>query len=179
MKFIKKNNILLLGIAIPILMTLFVAGSIYIPSGFVQPKFNFLYVMGNNYNYYNYYNGQIYSVENNTLIKNKVKLIKNKPDSPMVPEAKLFVYDVIKNESSSISFEEAKKLKLNTNVVSPDGFEVISGNDSGGVLQIFFYSGSDYNRRYLKGHYVSKKLNGSFGYDFLFLGWIIPQNIKS
>ena len=44
MEIIKKNITLILGISIPILMILFVAGSIYLPGLFIKPHFNFLYV---------------------------------------------------------------------------------------------------------------------------------------
>lgn len=46
MTMIKKNITLVIGISIPILMILFVAGSIYFPRLFIKPHFNFLYVSG-------------------------------------------------------------------------------------------------------------------------------------
>lgn len=87
----------------------------------------------------------------------------------------LYIYDATKNLSQEISFEEAQKLNLDANIKSPDGFEVVHGNQNNGFL--FFSSDNNYNTVYLTGHNVSKKLNlqlnGSSYYDnFRFLGWI-------
>ena len=85
----KKNIPLILGLSIPILMILFVAGSIYLPGLFVQPKFNFLYAMGDDYYY-----GRHYSVQNGRLIKNEVEYpeyVGNRTESS------LYIYDVVKN----------------------------------------------------------------------------------
>lgn len=174
MEIIKKNITLILGISIPILMILFVAGSIYLPGLFIQPRFNFLYVSGDDYYYYN--NEQQYSVQNDRLIKNEIKQPENGNYNPPRGEVKLFIYDVVKNESKQVSFDEAQKLNLDSNNISPDGFEVVYGSRGDGIFPFFFYSGTDYNARYLKGHNVSKKLNiqlsGSYYYNFRFLGWI-------
>lgn len=175
---IKKNISLIVGVSIPILMILFVAGSIYLPGFFVKPpRFNFLYASGDEYPY----GAHQYVVQGGTVIKNE----NNKPQNqnqyprevPQAPSEKLLIHDVIKNESKEVSFEEAQSLSLDSNAVSPDGFEVVYGSNGGGMLP-FFYSGSDYNSRYLKGHGVSRKLNtvmagGSRYYNnFNFLGWI-------
>lgn len=183
MAFIRKNITLILGMSIPVLMILFVAGSIYLPGLFIQPKFNFLYASGDDYVYYT--NGQQYSVQNNKLVNNAIKQAENGNHNPFqrygtyTPprnEAKLFVYDVVKNESRQVSFDEAQNLNLDSNGVSPDGFEVVYGSRGDGIFPFFFYAGTDYNARYLKGHNVSKKLNvqssGPYNYNFRFLGWI-------
>jgi hypothetical protein len=172
MEVIKKNITFILGISIPLLMILFVAGSIYLPSFFVEPlKYNFLYTV-DDYNLY--IDGQQYLVKDGKIIKNEI--IKPEDGSPIYEnaESRLFIYDVVKNESKQISFEEAQKLNLDQNIESPDGFEVVYGSSgSGGFL--FFYSGNNYNL-YIKGHNTSKKLNTQLGeryyYSFSFLGWI-------
>ena len=169
MEIIKKNITLVLGISIPILMILFVAGSIYLPGLFIQPKFNFFYVSDDYY-----YNQYQYSVQNEKLVRSEIQKPENKNYQPP-REVKLYVYDVAKNESREIPFEEAQNLNLDSNSTSPDGFEVAYGSRGDGFFPFFFYSGTDYNTRYLKGHNVSKKLNlqssGSY-YNFRFLGWI-------
>lgn len=168
---IKKNLSLILGISIPILMILFVAGSIYLPGIFIQPHFNFLYV-----NRDDYYYGQQYAVQNGRLVKNEIKQPENGNYNPPRGEPKLFIHDVVKNESKEVSFEEAQKLDLDSNIKSPDGFEVVYGSRGGAIFPFFFYPGTDYNSRYLKGRNVSKKLNiqlsESYYYNFRFLGWI-------
>ncbi len=172
MEFIKKNITLILGLSIPVLMILFVAGSIYLPGLFVQPKINFLYVSGSNSYYYG--NGWQYGIQEGRIIKNGVSQPIDGYYDPMPSGAKLFIYDVVKNESREIFFQEAQNLSINSNNISEDGFEITYGN-RGDSFFPFYYSGTDYNTRYIVGHNVSKKLNlqlsGSY-YDFRFLGWI-------
>lgn len=170
MGFMKKNITLVIGVSIPILMILFVAGSIYLPGLFVQPKYNFLYVVDDNY-----YTQQQYSVQNNRLIKSEFVQPESKNPRP-VPASRLYLYDMEKNESQEIPFENAQLLNLDSRAQSPDGFEVVQGNRNGGDLFFIFGSGSDYNTRYLKGNGVSKKLNLDLNrngyYNFRFLGWV-------
>ena len=173
MEFIKKNITLVVGISIPILMILFVAGSIYLPGLFIQPKFNFLYVSGDDYYYYNQYQ---YSVQNGKLVRSEIQQPENRNYQPP-GEVKLYIYEVAKNESREISFEEAQNLNLDSNNISPDGFEVTYGICGDGFFPVFFWSERDYSTRYLKGHNVSKKLNlqlngGSYYNNFRFIGWI-------
>lgn len=169
MEFIKKNITLIVGTSIPILMILFVAGSIYLPGLFVQSKYNFLYVSGDDYYYY--YDQYQYSVQNGKLVRSEIQRPENQNYQPQ-REVKLYVYDVAKNESKEIFYAEAQNLNLDSNVKSPDGFEIVYGSRGDG----FFPSERDYNTRYLKGHNVSKKINlqlsGSYYNNFRFIGWI-------
>lgn len=174
MEMIKKNITLILGMSIPILMILFVAGSIYLPSLFMKPpSINFLYSSVDSGDYY-CGDVQQYSVQNSQLIKNESK--QPEKGSYICDEPKLFIQDVVKNKSKQISFDEAKKLSLDSNIISPDGFEVVYGSRGEGFFPFFFYSGANYDTRYLKGHNISKKLNiqlnGAYPYSFHFLGWI-------
>ena len=168
----KKNVSLIVGIAIPILMIVLVAISIYVPALFAPaPRINFLYVTGDDY-----YQGQQYVVENGTLVKREVKYPKHY--TPGV--ARFFLHNTSANEDKELSFEEAQKPKLDTNVKSTDGYEVVYGNTDGGVFPFFFSGGFDYSAMYLKGHNTSKKLNlqssddGRYYYNRnrRFLGWI-------
>lgn len=168
----KKNLPLIAGITIPVLLILFVAGSIYLPGIFIKPKYNFLYLSGTTY-------GQPYFVTNGQLNQNTATSTypqtlyppSNQPNTPQ-----LFVYDVLQNQSREISFVDAQKLSLDPNIQSPDGFEVISGNGGGGGFPFFSGSNYDYNSRYLVGHNLSKKLNipavSNYYENFTFLGWI-------
>lgn len=176
MDMIKKNITLVMGMAIPILMILFVAGSIYLPGLFIKPHFNFLYVSGDD-SYYYYNNGYQYSVQNNKLIKNEIKQPVTPSYNPPPVEPKLYLYDVVKNESKEVSFDEALNLNLDSSVTSPDEFEVVYGSRGDGFFPFFYGGGTDYNARYLTGHNVSKKLNlqlngGSYYNNFRFIGWI-------
>lgn len=173
METIKKNITLVIGITIPILMILFVAGSIYLPGLFIKPHFNFLYVSGDDYYYYNQ---QQYSVQNGKLVKNEIKQLENQNYNPPRNEPKLYIYDVTKNEAKEISFVDGQNLNLDSRAKSPDDFEVVYGSRGDGFFPFFWGGGTDYNTRYLKGHNISKKLNlqlnGSSYYNFRFLGWI-------
>ncbi|MBI2589818.1 hypothetical protein HYW32_02235 [Candidatus Berkelbacteria bacterium] len=175
MEIIKKNITLILGISIPILMILFVAGSIYLPGLFIKPHFNFLYVSGDD-SYYYYNSGHQYSVQNDKLVKNEIKQPENQNYNPPRVESKLYIYDVAKNEAKEISFTEAQNLNLDSSVKSSDDFEVVYGSRDSGFFP-FFWGGTDYNARYLSGHNVSKKLNlqlngSSYYNNFRFIGWI-------
>lgn len=173
MEFIKKNVTLVLGIAIPILMILFVAASIYLPRLFIQPHFNFLYVSVDD----KHCNNPLqYAVQNNKLVQVKVALPKSCYYSGQDP-SKLYLYDVAKNESREISFANAQNLNLDPTEKSPEGFQVVYGNRNEGFFSIFFGPSTDYSTLYLTGHNVSKKLNlqlnGPSYYDnFRFLGWV-------
>ena len=170
----KKNLPLIAGITIPILLILFVAGSIYLPGIFIKPKYNFLYLSGTNY-------GPAYFVANGQLNEN---VIANTTDTlreyPTESQPQLFVYDVAKDQSEAISFADAQKLALNTNVQSPDGFQIVSGSDSGGFFPFGGAPEDNYYTKYLTGHDVSRKLNiqdqGNYYYNFTFLGWITTTN---
>lgn len=166
----KKNISLIVGIAIPILMIVLIAVSIYLPSLFAPaPQFNFIYVTEDNY-------GQNFqfAVENGVLVKREVKY----PEHYTPKDARLFIHDVMKNTDQEITFEDAQKLKLDSLLKSPDGYEVVYGSSDYGFFP-FFYGGSDYNAMYLKGHNTSKKLDlqsstdGRYYYrNRRFLGWI-------
>lgn len=174
-----KNNITLsIGIAIPFLMIVFVAGSVYLPGLFIKPHYNFLYISGDD-SYYSYNSsGYQYAIQDGKLIRREIKKSSDQGYTPLPTETKIYVYDVAKDKSTEVSFEEAQNLILDSSVKSPDEFEVIYGNGSGGSFFPFFFGGtSDYNVRYIAGHNVSKKLNlhlnyGSYYNNFRFIGWI-------
>ncbi len=167
----KKNISLMIGIAIPIFMIILIAASIYLPFLFVSaPQFNFLYVTEDSYGR----NFQ-YGVENGVLVKREVKYPEHYPPK----DARLFIHSVLKNTDQEVSFEEAQKLKLDSRLKSPDGYEVVYGSSEYGFFPFFSSGGFDYNAMYLKGHNTSRKLDlqssndGRYYYrNRRFLGWI-------
>jgi hypothetical protein len=58
----KKNIPLIVGLAMPVAMTLFFAASVYIPQFFHRPRHDFVYVPNNGY-------AQNYSIRDGKLIK--------------------------------------------------------------------------------------------------------------
>ncbi|MFA6584724.1 MAG: hypothetical protein WCS77_10540 [Elusimicrobiaceae bacterium] len=179
MEVIKRNISLVIGLAIPIVMILLVAGSIYLPGLFTKPHVNFLYASGNDSSdSYYYSNGQQYAVRSNTLIETPIRQHENTDQLPVPMDTKLYIYDVAKNEAREISFEEAKNLNLDSNIISPDGFEFVCGSRDYGFFPLFGGPHGDYRDRYLKGHNVSRKLNLQLNSSNTrrnnpyFLGWI-------
>jgi hypothetical protein len=167
-----KNIPLIVGLSIPVLMILFIAGSIYLPGVLskAKPQFNFLYSTGGNW-------GQEYFfIQQGKLQKRELK--QTSPNSPNLPnsEMRLMTHDVTKNESRETSFEEAQLLFLNTAIKSRDGFEIVYGSYSDGLFPLLFFNGSDYNNVYLKGHGKTQRLNtykqNRYINNFHFLGWI-------
>jgi len=172
----KKNLPLIAGITIPLLLILFVAASIYLPGLFTKPKYSFLYLSGSNYSpAYFVANGQL----NEHITTSTGPTVYPPSYYSTGGQPQLFVYDVGKNQSEAISFADAQKFSLNTDPQSPDGFEIVSGNDGGGGFPFFYSSSDNYNTKYLKGHDVSRKLNipdqGNYYYNFTFLGWVTNQ----
>jgi len=168
--FHKKHLSLILGFSIPIVMIIFVAASIYIPGLFVHPKFNFLYTTNQ------YYYDNRYIVNNGRLIYNPPSSDQYYDSSQVSGLTELYLHNVITNESTQISYEQAQDLQLDSSTESPDGFKVENGNESSGFL-FFGYSGDD-SSEYLVGHNVSKKLNintdtSTYDYPIHFLGWVI------
>ena len=167
----KKNVSLIIGIAIPIFMIVLIVVSIYLPFLFAPaPQFNFLYAIEDNYG-----PNHQYGVENSALVKYEVK-----HSGPITPkDTRLFIHSVLKNTDQEVSFEEAQKLKLDSRLKSPDGYEVVYGSSEYGFFIFPFSGGHDYNAMYLKGHNTCKKLelqslnDGRYYYTGRrFLGWI-------
>lgn len=181
----KKNISLIVGLAIPVLMIVAVAGSIYIPQLFApKPAYDFLY--STNDGPYSYPGAGGYDVRNGKIVKIPPLAPEvygyrpgdpypvGVPAKPSGPEPKLFVYHVKNDTSKEVAFEEAENLTLTTDQTSPDGFEYSDGSRGG---DFFPFGGRyDYNTKYLMGHGVSRKLKISGNqYEYnpvRFLGWI-------
>jgi hypothetical protein len=180
----KQSNVpLLVGVAIPIVMVLLVAGSIYLPGLFIKPTVDFLYMT----DYYDRYACEyVYEVRSGADVHSG-SLVRAKSTSYTDPgyvrndcTPRFYVYDVQTDTSKEYTFEEAQKLKLDPSRVSPDGFEVVRGGRGGDFLFVFDMGGN-YDTMYLRGHNVSRRLNmekGNSGYyyysDTPTLGWVLP-----
>ena len=94
-----------------------------------------------------------------------------------IPDAILYIHDVVKNSSTEISFEEAQKLDLIPGGISPDGLVVGTGGTSNGYFPMFWYGGADYNSQYLQGKGYSMKMNIQKGSNYTYnafhhIAWI-------
>lgn len=169
MAFLKKHITIIAGISIPILMIIFIAASIYLPSLFVKPQYDFIYTVDS------YYSSTRYVITNNHLTY-EVLTNRDQYGSYQQSTGKLYLYDVDSDKSQEISYETAATLSLNGNTESLDGFSVTRGESSGSFFP-FYYGSSNYDDFYIQNGSVSKKLNdinlgGSSYYNFRFLGWV-------
>jgi hypothetical protein len=171
----KKENItLIVGLSIPVVMVLFIAGAIYLPSLFVDvdpPKFSFMYMTNNSSD------GYSYSVKKNNLSREKIER-KNKSYSSHQRQVRFFIHNIKTHKNKELSFEEASAVSLNSNIESPDGFKIENGRSSYGFFP--FYSRGNYYTRYItKDNYAEKvKLHTNstnYYYNFRFLGWLTKE----
>lgn len=187
----KQNISLYIGIAIPVLMVMFVAGSVYLPRLFSTPQYSFLYATGVSYhgpakpvilNRQDYDTQERYVVRGERLVKETVKVPLGEIDYTTPFETKLYLQNTQTNASQEISFDEAQKLRLNTEALSPDGYKIARGSGGGGVFPFFFNENSDFSSYSLIGHGARHKLNlkqpadtQQYYYDKItFLGWVMP-----
>ena len=187
----EKRTTLIIGLAIPVVMMLFVAGSIYLPRLFVKPNFSFIYsdFYDGPYNissprYVVDKDGKLALVEATAEEKRQAEEFNKSIPIPVrksdIPVVTLYKYDVTTDTATKITLEDAQKFTLDPSSRSPDGFELVYGR-GGGDFFPFFYNGGDYNARYLSGHNTSRKLNLTYlasspNYPYqqvAFLGWII------
>lgn len=159
--FKKETLPLIIGIGLPLLLIVYVATTVYLPSLFNKPLYDFIYTTG--------YDSRYVTVENQTVkVNQKPSYRANEP--PQQPEFNLYYYDVSKESSKLISVEEAKNYELDPSEKSPDGYAVSNDRDRSYSFFPFFYGGSD-RGTYLTGHGVSKRVSEKY-YDLKFLGWV-------
>jgi len=161
----KKNVPLIVALSIPVLMVVLITISIYVPTLFIKPQFDFIYSTGRDY-CYNFK----YSVQNENLIQNEIKNKNENRNCRNNREPRLFYFDVQSFASKEITFDEAQKYTLDNRYKSQDGFEIVSGHRS---FDIFFFGGSSYYDKYIKKGAFNRsiKIQGTY-YDFKFLGWV-------
>jgi len=179
----KKNLPLIIGLAIPVLMIVFVAIAVYAPSFFAHPKYSFVFSTGDTYpNDY----GDHYSVVNNVITKTTNPYPQNQGIVKYSPRPiNLFVYDAQADTVRSITFEDAQKLKVDVSPKSPDGYVLERGDSNNGIFDIFG-SSQNYNSWFLKNGIISKRIyltamDNSYYYSNYnqFLGWITSGNFNN
>jgi hypothetical protein len=164
-----KNWSLIIGLAIPLLMVMFIATSIYTPRLFDNtpaPTVNFLYTSA-------------YSHPHRLEVRdNRLEWIKGETNNTQQNKAyerppKIYFHDVKLNSSREIDLESAQKLLLDARNTSPEGYKVEQSRHHG-----FFIFDHRYSRdRYLVNKHANHKLAleyaGSSYYGFQFLGWVV------
>lgn len=168
----KKDWSLWLAVALPFVMILFVAASIYVPRLWApQPQYGFLYRSSDTSGGYTVASYDV-QVKKGKLVKQEVDRsgYKDSDSKTDFVEPQLYRYDAMTGESESLTFEEAEALTVDDRKKSPDDFEVSQGG--GGS---FLFGGGSGSYLYLIGHSLSRKLDLrgiDSSYDFEFIGWI-------
>ncbi len=172
---------LYLGLLIPVIAVLIVAGIVFIPRLGNKPQTDFLYSMLTQQPYYSngydnvnncYWPVVNYSVKDGKLIKtpNKgvsyyetstIKLCSNIPKSSLKPsnisadvEYDIYRYNPAEEKSTKLTFNEASALTLDPSPESADGY-MIKNQNSGGFFFSDIFGGRNYNQKYLYGHNTS------------------------
>ena len=168
----KVEVALVIGLAIPVVMILLVAGAIYAPrlfSGIEDPQYDFLYTVG-------YAQGYRLFVDDGRLKLDEPESECVVPASTGLPELQFFIHDVNINKSERLTFDQASLLRLDNTALSPDGYEFAYGRKSEFLFPM--WSSRDYRTRYLRKDGQAIKLELETGESFsnagtvTFLGWI-------
>lgn len=192
--FLRKNGILLIAFALPIVLILGVAITTYIPSLMLSTKYNFIYTTctdGSNYPYYDCsrYLKQRYSVADEKIVVHAIDISvdtdkNNVPDFPVQDAGRIFYHDTQKDESREITLKEAQALTLSGLLTSPDGVSVSGGYSRGGGEFFPFGGGSSSFGYYLTKGSSKRKINlinndNNYYYqnNFQFLGWVLPGRL--
>ena len=161
----KEKLPLIVGIGLPIFLIIFVAVSVYLPSLFVKPKYNFIYATGSLYDYdINVIDGRL-SVNSKYYPDTTYRRIPSQPT--------LFLYDVVNDKSKQITLTQAQSYILDPSDKSPDGFTVGRSESGDSSFFPFFYGRND-RGRYLMGKGLNRKVTDQ-NYDFKFIGWITNE----
>jgi hypothetical protein len=170
-----KDIALIVGLAIPVVMIVFVAAAIHLPRLFSSvdpPRCDFLYMVGSPYG------DEQYRVVDGRLELHTVEPPDDTPPGADWPK-RLYIHHVTSNTSELISFDAAEQLRLDPSPRSPDGFEIVHGRRT----EFFFpiVSSTDYQTRYLQQNGWSRKLDLEIGSEagyantLILLGWIVEE----
>jgi len=151
MNSLKKNWLLILATLAPFSLLLIIGLIVWLPSLLVEPP---------EYDY-------VYTVQYPTCVEYEIQLDGNQLDfeersaqrCTSGKEVELYYHDVSQNRSSLLSKSEGEDLRLDTALISPDGFKIEK---------------SDYNNVLLQkdGLNITQELDIS-AYQFEFLGWVV------
>jgi hypothetical protein len=152
---------IVVAVGLPVLFIIAVIISIVVPQAVNSPRTAFVYVM-------------------KTIQYEVPAAVSTTPHTVGNPEETdaYFIYDPVKNVSSAIASSTLAGLSLDSNPVSPDGYEVGQQYYTNGVLSVFG-GGDNYDNLYIYGHGIAKKLPfPQYTYvqdnatDFSFVGWV-------
>ena len=120
MKLNKKNIPLYLALAIPVIMVIALAISIYLPSLWHKPKQNFVYETGD-VSSYGYNEAWSYQVQNGrlTVVNNPEPQNSYYANTLKQPNIDLYEYNVTTGQVSSLTADQAESLQLDPSTTLP------------------------------------------------------------
>jgi hypothetical protein len=162
-----------IAIALPIVMVVAVALSIYLPTRHQNYQGQFLYTASDG----SYYGLQEYTVANEHVAYKPLTEEQLKFSGGRRGTTHLYLHDISTNESNEVSFEQATQLTLDNARKSQTGLTIEYGTRDHGFMPLLFGSGTDFGALYVAGDRGSKKLNlkaPPYPYygGFNFLGWV-------
>lgn len=183
----KKENIsLIVGLALPVILVVLIAGALWIPRASADPQYDFVYLVdGNHY----VDECTVFTIIDGTFVI-KDKVVRPSPEKYteidrlfqqqkcFTDDVVFYVHDVSENVSKEISLEELQKIKLDDARVSPDGFTLMGRYRDNGIFDIF--GGRGGYETYLEKDGVRLVMNivGYEGYYFegeVFHAWISKE----
>lgn len=188
MDFIKKNLILLLAFALPIIFVVGVAVSVELSDRQPTTSYNFVYATcSDSYSpYCNNYLQKRFSVIDDKITVNEIATSTLTDFKEPMPEnfnnymPRLFLYDVQTKDSREITLTEAENLSLSGLLTSPDGYTISGEYTRNGGDAFFVFGGYSSYGYYLKKGDEKKRLNlindnGNYYEDnFRLIGWVLP-----
>lgn len=185
-KFIKNNLALVLGLALPLLLVIFMILASLLPRLWIDPpQYSLLYAS----NLYTY--GPISMYVNEGKLHLRFTTANYQNTNP----PRLFIFNPKTKQRQEISFKfpkvpastsdkkvfdyllpETGNLKLDPSVSAPDGYEYLGGSDYGSGLAFLIFSSPRAQFSIGKrGNIISlPEGNARDSYGPTFLGWIIP-----
>lgn len=188
----------IIAISLPVLLVLIIGFLSILPSLGPKPAYDFLFIketsrshyQSNSCVQYSFY----YDTEGDSLVKKQyVTTVFDKREiaEPCYGYAQieqkelpdLFVYNTREDAVYPITFEEATKLKMRGETISPDGYTASKRMINRGILELF--GGNNNGGVYIakKNSYIKTSINEgedrSYSYydnDFNFVSWIDPRN---
>jgi hypothetical protein len=163
-----KDKSLLLILLFPILFFGLLLGSIFLPRLWINPKYGFLYSSLSGCSYENLTTA---TNPNNSFEINKPSDAVTCSTSDSGGYHDLYYYDIGAKKANKITLAEAKKLQINNDKTSPDGYK-FNHNYSNGAL---FGSGSPNYNPALEGKGGTYPLNieSKYSGQWTFYGWVI------
>lgn len=158
---------LILLFSIPAAVAVLAAAVIYGPRLFANPTSDFLYYSCREHRC----DSRYHVGKDGLIVREKLAAVYGTQYPGEDPT--IYYYDVQKDATRTITFEEARELRLDNSSRSPDGYVLTRENTGGG----FLFRGSSDSGWYLKNGAAKKEVDLQYYDDYYydegeFLGWV-------